>query len=80
MYFDKIIDVLVLVDSYKTIESNINTNYPDFIVASSAAHEMAHQRGVARENEANFTSFVVLSSSDDTFLKYSAYLDGYDTV
>ena len=33
----------------------------DFVVASSATHEMAHQRGVARENEANFVSFVVIS-------------------
>ena len=66
--------------TFFTGESNINTNYPDFIVASSSAHEMAHQRGVARENEANFTSFVVLSNSDDVFLKYSAYLDVYSNV
>lgn len=66
--------------TFFTGESNINVNYPDYIVASSAAHEMAHQRGVARENEANFTSFVVLSSSNDSFLRYSAYLDVYSTV
>lgn len=66
--------------TFFTGESNVNVNYPDFIVASSAAHEMAHQRGVARENEANFTSFVVLSSSEDSFLRYSAYLDVYSNV
>ena len=66
--------------TFFTGESNINTNYPDFIVASSATHEMAHQRGVARENEANFIAFVVMSSSDDAFLRYSAYLDVYSSI
>ena len=58
-----------------TGEANVNVNYPDFVVASSAAHEMAHQRGIAREDEANFISFAVLICSDDEFLQYSAYLD-----
>ena len=61
-------------------EANVNTNYPDFIVASSAAHEMAHQRGIAREDEANFVSFAVLLESGDDFLKYCAYLDVYSTI
>ncbi|MGM9645967.1 MAG: DUF3810 domain-containing protein [Eubacteriales bacterium] len=66
--------------SYITGESNINVNYPDFIVASSAAHELAHQRGIARENEANFIAFLACITSDDDFLKYSGYLDVYGYV
>ncbi len=66
--------------TFFTGESNINVNYPDFVIASSSAHEMAHQRGIARENEANFVSFVVLSNSEDSFLQYSAYLDVYSTI
>lgn len=58
-----------------TGESNVNVNYPDYIVASTSAHEMAHQRGLAREDECNFIAFAVLDSSEDSFLKYSAYLD-----
>ncbi|MBQ7760688.1 MAG: DUF3810 domain-containing protein [Clostridia bacterium] len=58
-----------------TGESNVNVNYPDYIVASTSAHEMAHQRGLAREDECNFVAFAVLDMSDDSFLKYSAYLD-----
>lgn len=61
--------------TFMTGEGNVNVNYPDFIVATSAAHEMSHQRGVAREDEANITSFIVLMNSDDEFLCYSAYLD-----
>lgn len=66
--------------TFMTGEGNVNTNYPDFIVTTSAAHELSHQRGVAREDEANFTAFAVLINSDDAFLKYSAYLDVFMTV
>lgn len=66
--------------SFMSGEANINVNYPDFIVATSSAHEMAHQRGIAREDECNFIAFAVLSESDDPFLRYSAYLDIYSNV
>ena len=61
-------------------EANVNVNYPDFIVATSSAHEMAHQRGVAREDECNFISFAVLLETNDSFLIYSAYLDAYSII
>lgn len=60
-----------------TGEACINTNYPDFIIVSSTAHEMAHQRGIARENEASFVGFLALMQSKDPYLRYSAYLDVY---
>lgn len=66
--------------SFMTGESNINVNYPDFIVASSAAHELAHQRGIAREEEANFVAFLVCISSEDEYIRYSGYLDAYQSV
>ncbi len=47
---------------------------------SSAAHEMSHQRGVAREDEANFVSFLVCTSSDDPYIRYSGYLDMFTEV
>ena len=36
------------------------------------AHEMAHQRGIAREDEANFVAFLVCMESDDEYIRYSA--------
>ena len=63
-----------------TAEANINTNYPDYVVSISAAHEMAHQRGIARENEACFCGFLALINSDDDYLKYCGYLDGYSNM
>ena len=66
--------------TFFTGEANVNTNYPDFIMVSSAAHEMAHQRGVVSEDEANFIAFVVCTASDDPFLRYAGYLDVYQNV
>ena len=38
---------------------------------------MAHQRGILRENEANFIAYILLSNSDDPTLRYSAALNMY---
>lgn len=65
--------------SFFTGEANVNTNYPDFVIASSAAHEMAHQRGVVTEDEANFVAFLVCIESDDPFLQYAGYMDMCNT-
>ena len=59
--------------TFMTGESNINTNYPDFLIPYTMAHEMAHQRGIAREDEANFVAFLVCINSDDSYLRYSGY-------
>lgn len=55
-----------------TGEANINTNYPDYVVAFTYAHEMSHQRGIVREDEANFLAFTLLYESDDVYLRYCA--------
>ena len=44
------------------------------------AHEMAHQRGIAREDEANFIAFLICLESDDPYILYSAYLNMYEYV
>lgn len=64
--------------SFFTGESNINVNYPDFVIPFTTAHEMAHQRGIARENEANFVAFLVSIASDDSYVRYSGYLNLYE--
>ncbi len=66
--------------SFMTGESNININYPDYIIASTAAHEFAHQRGIAKEDEASFVGFLVCINSNDPFIQYSGYLDVYQSV
>lgn len=61
--------------TFFTGEANVNVNYPDFIMVSSAAHEMAHQRGIGKEDEANFVAFLVCSLSDDPYIRYCGYAD-----
>ena len=61
-----------------TGEANINTNYPDYVVAFTMAHEKAHQRGVAGEDEANFVAFLALLASGDEYLKYASLMSMYD--
>lgn len=59
-----------------TAEPNYNADIPDFQLPFSIAHEMAHQRGVARESEANFVAYVVCVNSRDPFVRYSGYRNG----
>ncbi len=61
-----------------TGEANVNTNYPDYVVAFSMAHEKAHQRGISGEDEANFIAFLSCLASQDEYLVYSALLSMYD--
>jgi len=63
--------------SFFTGEANINVNYPDFIVVSTSAHEMSHQRGMGKEDECDFASFLVCTMSDDPYIRYCGYLENY---
>lgn len=60
-----------------TGEPNFNADAPDFERPFSIAHEMAHQRGFARESEANFVAFLVCTDAADPFVRYSGYRQGF---
>ncbi len=66
--------------SFFTGEANINVAFPDYTIPYTAAHELAHQRGIAREDEANFMAFLVCMESEDSYIRYSAYLNLYEYV
>ncbi len=60
-----------------TGEANVNVDFPQNLFPSTVAHELAHQRGIAKEQEANFAA--VLSSLEygqEDFV-YSAALLAY---
>lgn len=61
--------------TFYTGESNINMAYPDYNLPYSVAHELAHARGVMREDEANFVAFLVCIGSPDQFIRYSGYVN-----
>ncbi len=66
--------------TFFTGEANANVHFPDYTVPFTAAHELAHQRGVAREDEANMIAFLVCMESDDAYIRYSALLNVYEYV
>jgi len=59
-----------------TGESNINTQMPLFLMPATVAHELAHQRGVFAEDEANFVGIAACADSGDPVYEYAGYLSG----
>ena len=60
-----------------TGEANINIDSPACLVPSTIAHEQAHQRGVAEEDEANFAAVLASLESGDPVYCYSSCLLAY---
>ncbi len=59
-----------------TGEANVNVDAPACLVPATIGHEMAHQRMVASELEANFVGIAACTSCDDVVFQYSGYLMG----
>lgn len=57
-----------------TAEANVNTNVPESTLLFTTLHEMAHQRGIASENEANFIAFLTSLYHPDPDFQYAGYL------
>ncbi len=60
-----------------TGEANINIDAPACLLPATIAHELAHQRGVAEEDEANFAAVLSSLESRDEVYSYSACLLAY---
>lgn len=61
-----------------TVESNINTDGPFFTIPATMGHEMAHQCGFMREDEANFIGYLACKEATDPLTRYSGYSLAYD--
>ncbi len=57
-----------------TGEANINVEQPAALLPSTIAHELAHQRGVASEQEANFVAVLACLESKNDAYAYSGAL------
>ena len=66
--------------TFFTGEANLNVDFPDYSLPYTTAHELAHQRGISRENEANFIAFLVCINTDDVYIQYSAYVNMFEYV
>lgn len=60
-----------------TGEAQVNTDVPVFTQPFTTCHEMGHQLGYAKENEANFVGYLSARSSMDPAFRYSVYFDLY---
>lgn len=54
-----------------TGEANVNHLNSPYMLPAVALHELAHQQGIAREDEANFLAYVIATASDVEFSQYS---------
>lgn len=66
--------------TFFTGEANINVDFPDYTLPFTAAHELAHQRGIAREDEASFMAFLACTESEYSYIRYAGYLNLYEYV
>ncbi len=60
-----------------TGEACVNTDFPASLFPSTVAHELAHQRRVAREQDANFAAVLSCMESGDLDYCYSGCLLAY---
>ncbi len=59
-------------------EAQVNTTIPVFLEPYVTSHELAHQIGYGKENEANFVGFLACRAYDCNAFRYSAYFDIYN--
>ncbi len=57
-----------------TAEVNVNVAIPDLLLPATVLHEMAHQRGFASEDEANYIAYLTSSFHPDTDFQYSGVM------
>ncbi len=60
-----------------TGEANLNVDSPASYLPSTIAHEMAHQRGIASEQECNFIAIAASTTADSAAYRYSGWLMGF---
>jgi hypothetical protein len=58
-----------------TGEAQVNSTVPKFLLPFVTLHEIGHQLGYAKEDEANFSGYLAAANSTDTLFQYSTYLD-----
>lgn len=59
-------------------EGQVNTTIPRFLEPFVTAHEIAHQLGYGKENEANFVAFLACKEYRSPAFQYSMYFDIYN--
>lgn len=63
-----------------TGEANYNYKVPSLDLPTTIAHEMAHTKGIMREDEANQLALYVCLNSQNYFIKYSGLVMVFDSI
>jgi len=58
-----------------TGEAQVNRNLPSFMLPFVISHEMAHQQGIAREDDANLLAYALGTQTNDVAFQYSSYFN-----
>ncbi len=58
-------------------EVNVNTDQPDYVIPSTAAHEIAHARGFAREDDASLAGYISCFHHPDPVWRYSGLISAW---
>ncbi len=66
--------------TYFTGEPCVNTNYAEYTLPYTVAHEYSHQCGIGAEDEADFTAFLILHDARLPYLKYSAWAEAFSVL
>jgi hypothetical protein len=61
-------------------EAQLRTQLPEILKPFIICHEIGHQVGYAKEEEASFAGYLAASHSKDPYFRYSVYLDLYTSV
>lgn len=63
-----------------TAEANINNRTVPIDLPELMAHELAHSKGVMRENDANLVAAYITLTSDNDYIRYSGYCNNYGRI
>ena len=79
MAFSKLMSAMNFTGVYCpfTGETNLNVDAPACMLPATVAHELAHQRAVASEQECNFLAVLASTTCGDVVYAYSGWLMGY---
>lgn len=79
MFFSRIMSIIDFTGFFCpiTAEANVNMDFPEALFAATVAHELSHQRGVAKEQEANFVAVLASLADGDADYCYSACMLAY---
>ncbi|MGC4057428.1 MAG: DUF3810 domain-containing protein [Chitinophagaceae bacterium] len=58
-----------------TGEAQVNAHEPDFMLPFVVAHEMAHQTGIAAEDDANLMAYIACVENGSDHARFSAYFN-----